>query len=110
MIFVLKNFSYEGNKILLYKFGGTYRLSCYFYDTKNWVGSKGAKEYIFKTFDEAVIKANSLIMYLGDWDLDISSLLPFNSQTKNDVCLECGEIHGQESYPFEGVYTGLKNK
>ena len=107
-MFVLKNYSYDGNKILLYKFGGTYRLSCYFYNRKNWVKSKGAKEYIFKTFDEAETKANSLIMYLGNWDLDESSFLPLNLDNQTNVCSECGEIHGQESYPFEGAYTGLR--
>ena len=117
-MFVLKNYSYDGNKILLYKFGGTYRLYCSFYNLKDWVKSKGTREYIFNTFDEAETKANSLITHLGNCDFgDIAfnnwpESFNLNKAVDNqtNVCQECGEIHGQESYPFEGAYTGLRKK
>ena len=110
-MFILKNYSYDGNKIFLYKFSGTYRLYCSFYNLKNWVKSKGTKEYIFNTFDEAETKA-SLLLSEDKQELDwtLPELLPPlpTLDNQSNICRECGEIHGQESYPFEGAYTGLR--
>jgi hypothetical protein len=60
MTFFLKNYSYDSNKILLYKFRNSYRVHCSFYNLKDWVKSLGTKEFIFNTFNDADQKAKEI--------------------------------------------------